>query len=66
MVAFVTVFFFFFENAQVKLMWSHQHSNRGTELPLKKVKSQIILLMKKNGFNVNIFCYHININYDKS
>ncbi len=34
-------------------------------IPVTKFKSQIIL-MKKNGLNVEHFHYHININYDKS
>ncbi len=35
------------------------------ELLVTKFKSQIIL-MKKNGLNVEHFRYHITINYDKS
>ncbi len=34
-------------------------------IPVHKFKSQIIL-MKKNGLNVEHFRYHITINYDKS
>ncbi len=34
-------------------------------IPVTKYKSQIIL-MKKNGLNVEHFRYHITINYDKS
>ncbi len=34
-------------------------------IPVTKFKSQIIL-MKKNGLNVEHFRYHITINYDKS
>ncbi len=33
-------------------------------IPVTKFKSQIIL-MKKNGLNVEHFRYHITINYDK-
>ncbi len=33
-------------------------------IPVTKYKSQIIL-MKKNGLNVEHFRYHITINYDK-
>ncbi len=34
-------------------------------IPVTKFKSQIIL-MKKNGLNVEHFPYHITINYDKT
>ncbi len=34
-------------------------------IPVTKFKSQIIL-MKKNGLNVEHFRYHITINYDKT
>ncbi len=40
-------------------------SARKEEFLFTKFKSQIIL-MKKNGLNVEHFHYHININYDKS
>ncbi len=43
---------------------SESESARKKEILFTKFKSQIIL-MKKNGLNVEHFRYHITINYDK-
>ncbi len=53
------------QNRQLSFLVKRDANARKKEYLFTKFKSQIIL-MKKNGLNVEDFCHHITINYDKS